>query len=342
MIVELDHWAREDEVERVRAELARYGPVHLVNWPDRVLLVCPAAPASTEVGAGGGVRQVFHTSGPAHLTERALQPAGTVVEVGEVQIGGPGFTVIAGPCAVESTEQLAAATEAVVTAGAALLRGGAYKPRTSPYSFQGLEEPGLRMLAEQSRRSGLAVVTEATQPSEVEQVVRWAEMVQVGSRNMQNFALLQTLGRSGRPVLLKRGMAATVEEWLGAAEYLLREGNSQVVLCERGVRTFGKHTRFMLDLSVVPVVKQLTHLPVIVDPSHATGSADLVAPMSLAAAAAGADGLLIDVHTDPPAARCDGPQALRPEQFADLMDQLRRLLDALGRPLEQRSGKESE
>lgn len=240
---------------------------------------------------------------------------------------------MAGPCAVESREQLLAAAEAVAGAGAAMLRGGAFKPRTSPRSFQGLGRDGLELLAEASRRTGLPVVTEVMDPREVELVAAHAAMLQIGSRNMQNFPLLREVGRQRRPVLLKRGAAATLEELLLAAEYITQGGNQSVVLCERGVRGFDPATRYVLDLAAVPALKARTALPVVVDPSHGTGSAELVPAMARAALAAGADGLLIEVHPEPDRALCDGPQALRPAQFAELMADLRRLGAALGRRL---------
>ncbi|WP_367127405.1 3-deoxy-7-phosphoheptulonate synthase [Saccharothrix sp. HUAS TT1] len=324
-----------EETDLVRNALtSRHGAVHPVRLDGKWVFVCPgAADARSGVEGRSGVHRVIRTGGPFHLAARALHPAGSVVRVGNALIGGLDFTVVAGPCAVETDEQLDESARAVVAAGAALLRGGAYKPRTSPYAFQGLGVAGLRMLARQRAVSGVGVVTEATQPAEVAEVARWADMIQVGTRNMQNFALLKEAGRSGLPVLLKRGMAATVEEWLCAAEYVLNEGNPDVVLCERGIRAFGRETRFSLDLSIVPVVKRLSHLPVIVDPSHSTGDPALVAPMALAAAAAGADGVIVDVHADPAAALCDGGQALRPEEFKDLVGSLEPVVAAVGRSL---------
>jgi 3-deoxy-7-phosphoheptulonate synthase len=254
-----------------------------------------------------------------------------VVRVDGAAIGGNQLVVIAGPCAVESREQLLAAAHRVRQAGAVILRGGAFKPRTSPYSFQGLEEEGLKLLAEAARQTGLATVTEVVDEYSLELAVQYVDMLQVGARNMQNFRLLQAVGRSGKPVLLKRGLSATVEEWLMAAEYIMSEGNEQIVLCERGIRTFEQSTRNTLDLSAVPLVKSLSHLPVIVDPSHATGDRRLVGPMARAAVAAGADGLLIEVHPEPARALCDGPQSLTPAQFAALMEELRAVAAAVGR-----------
>jgi 3-deoxy-7-phosphoheptulonate synthase len=247
--------------------------------------------------------------------------------------GGDQFVVMAGPCAVETRELLLAAAEAVAAAGAGMLRGGAFKPRTSPKSFQGLGEPGLHLLAEASARTGLPVVTEVMDPRDVDLVAQHATMLQVGSRNMQNFPLLREVGRLRKPVLLKRGASATLDELLAAADYVLQEGNPDVVLCERGVRGFDGSTRYLLDLAAVPVLQRRTHLPVVVDPSHGTGDAALVPAMAKAAVAAGADGLLVEVHAAPELALCDGKQALRPAEFAQLMHELRRLVPLMGRRL---------
>ncbi|MGE3172402.1 MAG: 3-deoxy-7-phosphoheptulonate synthase [Planctomycetota bacterium] len=255
------------------------------------------------------------------------------VQIADMVLGGDSFVVMAGPCAVETKEQLFAAADAVAAAGAGMLRGGAFKPRTSPRSFQGLGAPGLDLLAQASRRTGLPVVTEVLDPREVELVAGSAAMLQIGSRNMQNFPLLREVGRQRKPVLLKRGAAATLDELVLAADYIRAEGNDQIVLCERGVRGFDPATRYVLDLASVPALRERCDLPVIVDPSHGTGRARLVAPMARAAAAAGADGLLIEVHPRPADALCDGMQALLPDDFASLMVELRRLLPMLGRRL---------
>ena len=248
----------------------------------------------------------------------------TVVRVGDVQVG-LGTVVIAGPCAVETEEQTLATAHAVKEAGADMLRGGAFKPRTSPYAFQGLGLGGLKILERARRETGLPIVTEVIDPRDVSWVAEYADVLQIGARNMQNFSLLREVGRSRRPVLLKRGMHSTIAEWLSCAEYVLSEGNGNVILCERGIRTFERYTRNTLDLSAVPSVRELTHLPVIVDPTHSTGRPSLVGPMSLAAIAAGADGLIVEVHPQPEKALCDGDQALTPEAFAVLMRKLRPL-----------------
>jgi 3-deoxy-7-phosphoheptulonate synthase len=283
-----------------------------------------------------GVERVAVVPGAQRLTSRAFREEGTRVTVGsraETVIGGPGFAVIAGPCAVETREQMTAAVDVVVAGGAVMLRGGAFKPRSSPYSFQGLGLAGLTLLAEQRTRTGLPVVTEVVTPKDVECVAEESDMLQIGTRNMQNFELLREAGAAGKPVLLKRGMAATIEEWMLAAEYVMHAGNGDVVLCERGIRSYDRSTRFTLDLSAVAEAKRITHLPVIVDPSHSTGRPHLVAPMSLAAAAAGADGLIVDVHTDARSALCDGAQALSGEQFTTLMSRLGPVVEAVGRTL---------
>jgi 3-deoxy-7-phosphoheptulonate synthase len=264
---------------------------------------------------------------------REVRPHGARVLAGRVEIGGPGFVVMAGPCAVEDAEQTERTAAAVAAAGAQVLRGGVFKPRTSPYAFQGLGEPGLRLLAEAGRRQGLPLVSEVMDASQLPLMMEYADILQVGARNMQNFTLLRALGKVRKPVLLKRGLAATLEEWLLAAEYLLDGGNEQVLLCERGIRTFEPAMRNTLDLAAVAWVKQRSHLPVIVDPSHATGDPELVIPMSLAAAAAGADGLLVEVHPWPERALCDGRQALTPERFQELMRRLPAVLHAVDRHL---------
>lgn len=264
------------------------------------------------------------------LASRAVRPGSRPVEIAPGVVLGEGDPVImAGPCAVESRDQLLETALAVRKAGARILRGGAFKPRSHPYAFQGLGSEGIALLKEARKASGLPVITEVMSPEEAEWVAPHVDILQVGARNMQNFSLLKVLGRLDRPVLLKRGMAATVEEWLQAAEYILAGGNDRVILCERGIRSFDRNTRNTLDLGVIPLLKSLTHLPVVADPSHATGRRDLVLPMSLAAIAAGADGLLVEVHCDPGAALCDGPQSLDPEEFSRLMTAAKRIMEAV-------------
>jgi 3-deoxy-7-phosphoheptulonate synthase len=280
-----------------------------------------------------GVLEVIPVTHGYKLVSREVKPEDTIVEVGGVRIGGKALVIAAGPCAVESRDQLLTVARCVKKAGAALLRGGAFKPRTSPYSFQGLGKEGLEILAAAREETGLPVVTEVLDPEGVDIVEEYADIIQVGARNMQNFSLLRRCGRASRPVLLKRGLAATLEEFLMSAEYILAEGNYQVILCERGVRTFSDFSRNTLDLAVVPAVKALSHLPILVDPSHGTGRRDKVAPMSRGAAAVGADGMLIEVHHDPDTALSDGPQSITPEMFESLMGELRQMAPILGRSL---------
>ena len=272
-----------------------------------------------------GVEKTVAISKSYKLASREFHPRSSVVDVAGVKIGDGTPVVMSGPCAVESREQLFEAADIVKKAGAQFLRGGAYKPRTSPYSFQGLEEQGLKFLAEARERTGLKVVTEVTTVEAVDRVAAYADMLQVGARNMQNFGLLKAVGKSGKPVLLKRGLAATLDEWLNAAEYIMNEGNPDVVLCERGIRTYETYTRNTLDLSAVAAVKHLSHLPIIVDPSHGTGKWRMVQPMAYAAIAAGADGLMIEMHPNPAKALSDGPQSLTPEHFERVMNGVRKL-----------------
>jgi 3-deoxy-7-phosphoheptulonate synthase len=280
-----------------------------------------------------GVLEVIPVTHAYKLVSREVKPEDSVVRVGSVAVGGGGFTVVAGPCAVESLEQTLTVAREVKARGAHLLRGGAFKPRTSPYSFQGLGEEGLRILACAREETGLPVVTEAIDAESVDLVERYADAIQIGARNMQNFALLKRAGRAKKPVLLKRGLAATLEEFLMSAEYVLSEGNYEVILCERGVRTFSDFSRNTLDLAVVPAVKQISHLPILVDPSHGTGRRDKVVPMSRGAAAVGADGLIVEVHHDPDRALSDGPQSITPDAFGALMGELRQITGVLGKQI---------
>ena len=283
-----------------------------------------------------GVQEVIHVSKPYKQVSREWKDDNTVVRLGGgLAVGGTDVVAIAGPCSVESETQILETARQVLEAGAVILRGGAWKPRTSPYSFQGLGRPGLRLLAQARAETGLLICTEAMDPDGVGWVADVADIVQIGARNMQNFSLLKAAGRCGRPVLLKRGMAGTVTELLLSAEYLLAEGNPQVMLCERGVRGFDTTTRYLLDLTVIPVVHKLSHLPIVADPSHGTGLREQVIPMARAAVAAGADGIMVEVHPQPDRALSDGDQSLYPEQFADLMRQTRVIAEAIGRKLAQ-------
>ena len=278
-----------------------------------------------------GVKEAHRIVSPYKLASRSFRPAGTVVKIGGVEIGGPRVVIMAGPCSVESRDQIERSAEVVARAGAQAIRGGAGKPRSSPYAFQGLGEEGLRMLREAADRNGLLVASEVMDLTQIPLVAQYADILQVGARNMQNFNLLRDLGKLRKPVLLKRGISATIEELLLSAEYILAGGNYDVILCERGIRTFETYTRNTMDISAIPVVKKLSHLPIIADPSHGTGRRDKVAPMARAAVAAGSDGLLIEVHPDPDHALSDGAQSLRFEQFEELMSQLRIIAPAVGR-----------
>lgn len=278
-----------------------------------------------------GVEKVIPILSPYKLAAKEIKPEGTTVQVGNLRIGGGYFGIMAGPCAVESETQLVEVAEGLKKAGAGGLRGGAFKPRTSPYSFQGLEEEGLELLALAREKSGLPVITELMNLPELDLVAKYADIIQIGARNMQNFGLLRAVGRQSKPVLLKRGLSATIEEWLMAAEYIMAEGNTQVILCERGIRTFETATRNTLDLSAVPLIKSLSHLPIVVDPSHGTGKRKLVLPMAKAAVVAGADGLLIEVHPDPANAWSDGEQSLNLPEFQELIAQVEKLVSLEGK-----------
>ncbi|HEX9440096.1 MAG TPA: 3-deoxy-7-phosphoheptulonate synthase [Roseiflexaceae bacterium] len=349
MLVVMDAHATTEQVERVCQAIAELGYApHPMPGPTRTAIGItgnrgPIVEAE-RIGQLPGVRELIAVTAPYKLVSREFQEADTIVQVGPstssgtgsgqaVAIGGPAVVVMAGPCTVESREQVIEVAQAVRQAGALVLRGGAYKPRTSPYAFQGMGEAGLRLLAEARALTGLPIVTEVMDTETLPLILEYADMLQIGARNMQNYPLLKAVGRTSRPVLLKRGFAATVKDLLLAAEYVLAEGNRAVVLCERGIRTFDDGARFTLDLGAVPMIKQLSHLPVIVDPSHASGRADRVAPLARAAIAAGADGLIVEVHHDPLRAVCDGEQALVPESFRTLMGQIERIAAAIGRPL---------
>jgi len=280
-----------------------------------------------------GVEKVMPVLKPYKLVSREFKPQSSVVSIGDVKVGGKKLVMMAGPCSVESLQMLQQTAKAVKQAGAQILRGGAFKPRTSPYSFQGLGEEGLKYLHEAAKSTGLKIITELMDPRDIALFEKYSDIIQIGARNMQNFALLKEAGQSDKPILLKRGLSATISEFLLAAEYILSQGNFNVILCERGIRAFEDQTRFTLDLQAVPVIKKLSHLPVVVDPSHATGQWDLVGPMAKAAIAAGADGLMIEVHPNPEAALSDGPQSLLPEKFVALVKELKKVATAVGRTL---------
>ena len=337
MIIVLKPEATQETVDQLLGRISAKGltPLHMPG-SERVVLGAlgdERVLAELALEAEPGVESVKPILAPYKLVSRELHPHDSIVSIGGASIGGGRFGLIAGPCAVESEEQLLASARAAKAAGARILRAGAYKPRTSPYSFQGHGPDGLKLLADVGRELDMPVVTEVIESADVELVAAHADALQVGARNMQNFALLKAVGRSGKPVVLKRGMSAKIEDLLLAAEYVLAAGNSQLILCERGIRTFETATRNTLDLAAVPLLKAKSHLPVLVDPSHATGIRELVIPMALAAAAAGADGVMVEVHVDPPSALSDGPQSLYPEQMLALGRQLDALLGLLGRSL---------
>ncbi len=278
-----------------------------------------------------GVDRLVPIVEPFKLAGRTFKPESTVIRIKDVEIGSKKLVMMAGPCAVESHEQIIQTAKFLKSRGVQFLRGGAYKPRTSPYSFQGLEEEGYRLLAEAAKETGLLVVSEIVSLKSIEQAVKYVDVFQIGARNMQNFQLLREVGRTNIPVVLKRGLASTIEEWLNAAEYIMNEGNYNIILCERGIRTFETYTRNTLDLSAVPIIKEISHLPIIVDPSHGTGKWNLVTPMSRAAIAAGADGLIVEVHPDPKSALSDGPQSLNFDTFNSLIDEVAKVAGVIGR-----------
>lgn len=337
MVIVMEESASAAQVEQVIAQLVAMGfDVHRSTGAMRTILGAVGGSERAEpslIEMLEGVREVVRISEPYKLASRSFRPEGTVVSVGDVRVGGDEVVVMAGPCSVESEAQVRSAAAAVRRAGAKILRGGAFKPRSSPYSFQGLGEEGLRLLRWAADEQNMKVVSEVMDVSQLEMVARYVDVLQVGARNMQNFTLLREIGRLRQPVLLKRGISATIEEWLLSAEYVLAGGNSDVILCERGIRTFENYTRNTLDISAIPVVKKLSHLPIMADPSHGTGRRDKVAPMARAAVAAGADGLIIEVHCDPDHAWSDGAQSLFPAQFDHLMAELRIIAPAIGRSI---------
>jgi 3-deoxy-7-phosphoheptulonate synthase len=336
VIVVMKAHASPAEIEAVvtRAEQAGF-QAHKIIGVERTVIACVGEERGkdelSQLEFFSGVDSVLPILKPYKLAARELHPNGSVVKVGKVEIGGQRLAVMAGPCAIENAHQIESAAHAVKEAGAHILRGGAFKPRTSPYSFQGMESEGLMLLEQAGHEVGLPVVTEVMDPHDIDEIAQHADMLQVGARNAQNFSLLRRLGKVNKPILLKRGMSTKLDEFLMAAEYILSAGNSNVVLCERGIRTFETATRNTLDLNAIPVLKGWTHLPVIVDPSHGTGAEALVIPMALASIAAGADGLMIEVHPEPDHALSDGPQQLRPARFAELMRSLRRVAEAVDR-----------
>ena len=338
MIIVMAPDATPEEIEKVENTIRELGYTpHAIVGVERKVIGAVGDERGKDrlqsIETMGGVESVFPILKPYKLASREVKSTNSVIQVGGVSIGGPAIAIIAGPCSVESKEQICTTAKLVKGSGANFLRGGAYKPRTSPYSFQGMEEDGLKLLAAAREVSGLPIVTEVMNPREIDLVAKYADVIQVGARNMQNFSLLKELGRVDKPILLKRGMMNTIKEFLMSAEYVLSEGNHQVILCERGIRTFETATRNTLDISCIPVLKKETHLPIIIDPSHATGHWDMVESMSRASIAAGADGLIIEVHPDPVKAFSDGPQSLKPEKFDRLMENLRPFAELMGRTL---------
>jgi 3-deoxy-7-phosphoheptulonate synthase len=337
MVVVMKERANDEQVQRVIAQLVEMGfDVH--RSTGALKTVIGAVGGNRQFDAAlievmDGVQEVHRITEPYKLASRSFRPENTVITIGDLRIGGDEVIVMAGPCSAETEAQVEATTAAVKNAGAKVLRGGAFKPRSSPYSFQGLGEDGLKMLRGAADRHNLKLVSEVMDISQLELIERYAHILQVGARNMQNYTLLRELGRARTPVLLKRGISATIEEWLLSAEYILAGGNMNVMLCERGIRTFESYTRNTLDISAIPVVQQLSHLPVLADPSHGTGRRDKVNPMARAAVAAGADGLIIEVHNDPDHALSDGAQSLFPAQFDRLMAELRIIAPAIGRSI---------
>ncbi len=333
MVVVMEEIASEDEIQNVIAKLTEMKfDVHRSTGVNQTVLGAIGDKRGLDsrmLEVLPGVHKVVPITEPYKLSSRTFHPEDTVIKIGGVEIGGDRLVMMAGPCSVETAQQIHAIAKLVRQSGAAVLRGGAFKPRTSPYSFQGLGEQGLRWLREAARENGMVSVSEVMESQHIPLLVEYVDILQVGARNMQNFSLLRELGKIRKPVLLKRGLAATIEEMLMAAEYIMAGGNYQVILCERGIRTFENYTRSTLDISAIPIVKKLSHLPIIADPSHATGRRDKVAPMARAAIAAGAHGLLIEVHNQPEQALSDGAQSLYPEQFRQLMAELKIIAKAI-------------
>lgn len=337
MIIVLKKDATQETIEHVVEKIKGAGlAVHISKGKERTIIGAigdESVLVSMSLEALPGVESVMPIMKPYKLVSREFRKESSVIDIGGVKIGDTELQVIAGPCSVESRESLVECARQVKAAGARILRGGAFKPRTSPYDFQGLGTDGLKLLAEAKKETGLPIISELMDPRDTELMCEYVDIIQIGARNMQNFRLLMEVGKAGKPVLLKRGLSATLKEFLMSAEYIASQGNSQIILCERGIRTFETATRNTLDLSAVPVLKEETHLPIFIDPSHSAGRWNLVAPLAKAAIAVGADGLMIEVHTDPENALCDGAQSLKPSKFARLMDEMRKVAAAVGRTL---------
>jgi len=337
MIIVMEKHAPDEKIERVVAELIGRGfDVHRSTGADQTVLGVVGDVASIDIREFelfDGVQEAVRVSEPYKLTSRTFKRENTVVNARGVAIGGDEVVIMAGPCTIENEHQMFETARRVARSGARILRGGAYKPRTSPYAFQGMGVDGLKLLRAAGDENDMATISEVMEISQIEKMVEYVDILQVGARNMQNYNLLSALGQTRKPVLLKRGLSATIQEWLLAAEYIMAGGNYDVILCERGIRTFETYTRNTLDISAIPVIHHLSHLPIIADPSHAVGRRDKVMPLARAIVAAGGDGVLIEVHHDPDKAVCDGPQSLYPDQFARLMDELRIIVPAVGRRL---------
>ncbi len=337
MVIVLEQTATKEQVENVIKHLEDYGfEIHKSQGVQSLVLGAIGVKPdfdTRKIKVLPGVADVYRVTAPFKLASRNFHPENTKIKIKDVEIGGDQIVMIAGPCSIESEEQVFKLAETVAKSGAKILRGGAFKPRTSPYSFQGLGEEGLKYIRAAADEFGLLVITEVMQISQIDLIAKYADIFQIGARNMQNFSLLKEIGAAKKPVMLKRGLSATIEEWLMSAEYILSAGNPNVFLCERGIRTFEKYTRNTFDLSAIPVVHKKSHLPVFADPSHATGIRDQVPPMARAAVAAGADGLMIEIHYDPEHALSDGPQALLPDEYLRLYDELKLIAKAVGRTL---------
>ncbi len=337
MIIVMSREATREQIDNVERKLSQFGfKTHPIYGEVKTVIgaVGDKKNLNTQlITSMPGVESLVPIMKPYKLVSRELKQIPTIVEIGDVKVGGDEIVVMAGPCAIENEATLLDTAQKVKAAGAKILRGGAYKPRSSPYAFQGLEEEGLKIMASVREATGLKLVTEVVDTRDVELVSSYTDVLQIGARNMQNFKLLQEAGMSKKPILLKRGISATIEEWLMAAEYIAAEGNPNIILCERGIRTYETATRNTIDMSAIPVIKELTHIPIIVDPSHAAGTWKYVPALSKGAIATGADGLIIEVHYDPPTAYCDGPQSLRPDSFAKVMSELKPVAEAVGRTL---------
>ncbi len=338
MVIVMEPDATQKQVDNISDMLKNLGlGVHISTGIHRTIIGVigdKRVLSDTPIELLDGVEKVVPIIDSFKLVSKTFKPESSIIKVGNVKIGSDKVVIIAGPCAIENHDQLLSIAKDIKEKGAHILRGGAFKPRTSPYSFQGLEEQGLKFLHEAKMETGLPIVSEVISLKTLEIALKYVDMIQIGARNMQNFQLLREIGKTDKPVLLKRGLSATIEEWLNAAEYIMSEGNYNIVLCERGIRTFETYTRNTLDLSSVPIIKLKSHLPIIVDPSHATGSWKLVSPMSRAAIAAGADGLMVEVHPDPKHALSDGPQSITPKKFNELTEQIKQIASIMGRDLQ--------